>query len=96
MTIFKENDDITPVINAIRKKISKRITEELSAKFRENRAKRKYPWRGMWLNRQQILAVQKKLQQRDKIVFLEIAIVFLVMYIIFHLAYSLLPYLMPH
>jgi hypothetical protein len=60
--------------NQIRGKVQKDIYQDLNKYKRKNR----FLWEGVWLKRGQIIKCQKQMKKRDRVVFIEILMIFFI------------------
>ena len=72
-----KRDSLVIQIRELRKRISRRVEDELVKEHREAQKEGKYPWEGLWLTRQDIVKLEESLKRRNRIVFLEIVLLFL-------------------
>ncbi|MDR4509881.1 MAG: hypothetical protein MRJ65_16880 [Candidatus Brocadiaceae bacterium] len=92
----KEDDAITKEIKEQRIKIRKKIEKELLEKYKEYLSQGKFPWEGLWLKPEDIAKLQNKLKKRDKIVFIEVLILFFFLVLLSYGLYKLmLKFLLP-
>lgn len=73
----KKHEDLVEYLRTLRKDVRKRVEEELIKEYEDARREGKYPWEGLWLERQQIERLIRRMEWRDKIAFLEVLVVFL-------------------
>lgn len=75
----KRDNDLVLRIKELRKEIGSRVREELQKEYDEARKEGRFPWGGLWLTRREIAWAIKKIRIRDKIVFLEVLALFLLL-----------------
>lgn len=96
MANVKKNDDLTLKIRELKEKIGEKVKEALSREFEEQKRAGLYPWEGNWLSPQDIRKVQEKMKTRDKVVFLEIMLLFFVFGFFSYVLYRLMKiFLLP-
>lgn len=78
MAPSKKEDDLTLKIRSVREGIREKVREDLLRQCKEFQNQGKYPWEGMWLIPQEIVKLQKKLKRRDRVVFVEVIILFFI------------------
>lgn len=77
--MMKKEDTLTSKIKDMRREIRKRVEDEFLIKQKEAIEQGRYPWEGMWLKPQEIEKLQKQLKLRDRIAFVEIIILYLLL-----------------
>lgn len=89
---MKKDDILTLKIREVKEK----TREALSREFEEQKRAGLYPWEGIWFSPQDIKKLQKKMQTRDKVVFLEIILLFFVFSFFSYVLYRLMKiFLLP-
>ena len=83
-------------IAKLRKDIRLKVINELSEKQKEMVSKQKFPYEGMWLTFFQIEKLQKKLKVNDKIILIEILLLYAsTLYFSYMILKFLMKFLLP-
>lgn len=96
MTNAEKDDALTLKIRELRNKARERVKEGLFREFEEYKRQGIYPWEGMWLSTQDIRKVQENMKKKNKIIFIEILILFSIFGLISYVLYQLMKtFLLP-
>ena len=74
-----KEDALVLQIRSMRDRISRRVEDELVKEQEEAEKEGKYPWEGLWLTRQDIGKLEECVKRRNRVVLLEIILLFLVL-----------------
>ncbi|MCF6158406.1 MAG: hypothetical protein E3K32_07505 [wastewater metagenome] len=92
----KNNDTLVLKIRELREKIRGKVREEHLKECEEYRNLGKYYWEGLWVTPQNIKKIQKVMKKRDRIIFLEILILFIISGLLSYILYRLMKvFLLP-
>ncbi|TVM04348.1 MAG: hypothetical protein CV087_00175 [Candidatus Brocadia sp. WS118] len=93
---MKKDDALTLKIRELRERAREKVQKELIKEFEAHKTQGIYPWEGIWLSPQDIRKVQEKMKTRDKVVFLEIILLFFVFGFFSYVLYRLMKiFLLP-
>lgn len=96
MTKTKKDDALTLKIRELREKAKEKVQGGIIKEFEKHKAQGIYPWEGIWLSSQDIRKVQEMMKKRDKIVFIEVIILFSVLGLFSYILYRLMKaFLLP-
>jgi hypothetical protein len=96
MAKTKKDDALTLKIRELREKAKRTVQGGLIKEFEKYKIQGIYPWEGIWLSSQDIRKVQERLKKRDKIVFIEVIILFSVLGLFSYVLYRLMnKFLLP-
>lgn len=82
----EKEDNLLNIVRNLRQDIREKVKEETLSEYDEARKEGKYPWEGMWLKPELISLVQEKLRKKNKVVLIELSVLF------FILAFFILPF----
>lgn len=91
----KKVDLLDQRIRDFRKKIREKVEDRLLKQYDKAQKMGKYLWEGMWLTPQDIKKIQETMKKRDRIVFVEIIALFLLMILFSSVSYVFLILLLP-
>lgn len=94
MVTKKKDDPMALKVMELAKEIKKKVKAEFAKKQEDSKSQGIYPWEGMWLSPQDIRKVQEKMKERDKIVFVEIIILFIIFGFFSYILYRLMKMLL--
>lgn len=78
------------------REVKEKTREAFFREFEEQKRAGLYPWEGIWFSPQDIKKLQEKMKTRDKVVFLEIILLFFVFSFFSYLLYRLMKiFLLP-
>ena len=72
----KKNDALALKVLDLKNRIRVKLIKEMSEDLPKYEREQKFPWEGRWLRKEQIIECQKRMKRRDRIVFIEIIILF--------------------
>lgn len=96
MAKAKKDDALTLKIRELREKAKEKVQGGLIKEFEKYKTQGIYPWEGIWLSSQDIKQIQEKMKKRDKIVFIEVIILFSICGLFSYVLYRLMnKFLLP-
>ncbi|GAN33051.1 MAG: hypothetical protein DPW20_01715 [Candidatus Brocadia sp.] len=96
MANVKKNDVLTLKIRELKEKTREKVKERLLKEFEEEKRRGLYPWEGIWLSPQDIRKVQETMKKRDKVIFIEIILLFFIFGFFSYVLYRLMKiFLLP-
>jgi len=76
---MKKGNTVSLRIRELKKDIKGKVSKEIHKRYTDALQDGKYPWEGAWLTIHEIRSAQKRLKQRDRIVFTELMVLFIVL-----------------
>jgi hypothetical protein len=80
---------------SFKRTIKKQISNELIETFKKYSQEGKYPWQGFWLTKRHIERAQMEIRKKDRVILIEIIILFFVLLITCITLYNFLLSLLP-
>lgn len=93
---MKKANSINSRINELKKDIKGKVTNEIQERYNEALKDGKYPWEGAWLTTEEIRSAQSRLKKRDRIVFTELMVLFIILAFFAMIFYQVTINFMPN
>lgn len=94
--IMKKRNTVSLRIRELKKDIKGKVSKEIHKRYTDALQDGKYPWEGTWLTIHEIRSAQKRLKKRDRIVFTELMVLFIVLVLFSIMFYYSVADFMPN